>query len=108
MKITKHTIRRLVLEELKSLKENEEIASSKSLAIQAIKKIKGSKIAVDAIIDLKGGGDDVAKHEFLSELANILGVDIASDISKIKTQQARMGGVPQEEEPVQEQQVTEK
>jgi|18_taG_2_1085343.scaffolds.fasta_scaffold01149_3 hypothetical protein len=108
MKITKHTIRGLVLEELKSLKENEEITSSKSLAIQAMKRIKASKIAVDAITALKDGGDDVAKHEFLSEMANILGVDIASDVGRIKTQQARMGGVPQEEEPVQEQQVTEK
>ncbi len=80
MKITKHTIRRLVLEELKSLKENEEIASSKNLAIQAIKRIKSSKIAVQALQALKGG-DDVSKHEFLSELANMLGVDIAASVS---------------------------
>jgi len=106
MNITKHTIRRLVLEELKVLRENE-IASTKSLAIQAMKKLQSSKIAMSALSALAEGGDP-AKHEFLSELANLLKVDLGAAVSKLKTQQTKMGGVPGEEEVTeQKQQVTE-
>jgi hypothetical protein len=102
MKITKSRLKTIIKEELENMQAEGTFGDDgkklKSVGAALAKKLAGAKQLEPFFAKLQGR-DDFEKAQFLASMANNLGLDLTSAAGKLKASQAKLGGVPSEEEP---------